>query len=75
LLIGEERQQAEAWLKTRFVDNQPPCTPSDLHCEFITESLKNADNLMTQAFLAYAETDKAIMDQIQRFLWRRGITL
>jgi WD40 repeat protein len=75
LLIGEERQQAEAWLKTRFVDNQPPCTPSDLHGEFITESLKNADNLMTQAFLAYADADKERMEQIQRFLWRRGITL
>jgi hypothetical protein len=38
LLIGEERQQAQSWLKIRFKDEQPPCVPTDLHCEFISES-------------------------------------
>ncbi|NEQ26736.1 MAG: toll/interleukin-1 receptor domain-containing protein, partial [Microcoleus sp. SIO2G3] len=33
LLVGEERQQAQQWLKVRFKDEQQPCTPSDLHCE------------------------------------------
>ncbi|MGA1411551.1 MAG: toll/interleukin-1 receptor domain-containing protein, partial [Prochlorotrichaceae cyanobacterium] len=51
LLIGEERLKAEEWLKVRFPDSQPPCLPTALHCEFITESRKNADNLMTEVFL------------------------
>jgi len=33
LLIGEERQAAEKWLKHRFTEEQPPCLPTDLHCE------------------------------------------
>ncbi len=48
LLTGDERGKAEAWLKFRFKNEQPPCEPSDLHCEFICESTKNAENLMTQ---------------------------
>lgn len=75
LLVGEARQQAEAWLKTRFADQQAPCIPTDLQCSFITESSKNADNLMTQVFLAYAEEDKSVMEQVQRFLCRQGITV
>ncbi|MEQ9354013.1 TIR domain-containing protein [Coleofasciculus chthonoplastes] len=75
LLIGEERQQAEAWLKIRFNDEQPPCVPTNLHCEFITESIKNANNLMTQVFLAYAEADKGVMQQIRNRLWREGFTV
>jgi hypothetical protein len=34
LLIGEEREKAESWLKIRFKDEQQPCFPTDLHCEF-----------------------------------------
>ena len=75
LLTGEERQQAEAWLKIRFKDEQPPCLPTDLHCEYITESAKHADDLMTQVFLSYAEEDKAIMEQVRRSLRREGFTV
>lgn len=75
LLIGQERKQAEAWLQIRFEDEQPPCTPSNLHCEFISESTKNADNLMTQVFIAYAQEDAMVMDKIKRSLWREGITV
>jgi WD40 repeat protein len=75
LLVGEERQQAEAWLKLRFKDEQPPCVPTDLHCEFITESIKNGQNLMTQVFLSYAEEDIAVMEQIRRSLRRAGFTV
>ncbi|HEY9651623.1 MAG TPA: toll/interleukin-1 receptor domain-containing protein, partial [Coleofasciculaceae cyanobacterium] len=75
LLIGEERQEAESWLKIRFKDEQPPCVPTDLHCEFITESIKNANNLMTQVFLAYADEDKATMEKIRRSLKRDSITV
>ena len=50
LLIGKERLEAEAWLKIEFKNEQPPCIPTDLHCEFICESIKNANNLLTQVF-------------------------
>ncbi len=75
LLIGEERLEAEAWLKIRFKDEQPPCIPSDLHCELITESIKNASNLMTQVFLSYADVDRATMEKIRNSLRRESITV
>jgi len=75
LLIGEERLQAEEWLKIRFTESQPPCILTDLHCEFIAESHKNANNLMTEVFLAYAEEDRAIAEQIRKCLWREGFTV
>ena len=75
LLTGEERQEAEAWLKIRFKNEQPPCSPSDIHCEFITESIKNANNLMTQVFLSYADEDRATMEKIRNSLRRAGITV
>jgi len=75
LLIGEARQQAETWLKMRFQDSQPPCLPTDLHCEFITESKKNAHNLMAQVFLAYAEENRDSAEQIRKLLRRQGFTV
>ncbi|MEM9219311.1 MAG: toll/interleukin-1 receptor domain-containing protein [Cyanobacteria bacterium P01_F01_bin.150] len=74
LLIGQERQEAVAWLETRFEEEQAPCGPTDLHCEFITESIKNANNLMTDVFLCHAEKDRAIAEQVRRSLMRNGIT-
>ena len=75
LLLGEMRQLAEQWLKQRFKDEQPPCLPTDLHCEFITESIKNAHSKMTQVFLAYAQADAEVMVHIRRSLRRQGITV
>ncbi|MEM6255401.1 MAG: TIR domain-containing protein [Cyanobacteria bacterium P01_D01_bin.156] len=75
LLVGEERTQAEAWLKNRFMDEQPPCIPSDLHCELITESIKNANNLMTKVFLSYAEEDRETEVKVRRSLMREGFTV
>ena len=75
LLIGEERQEAEAWLKVRFKDEQPPCLPTDLHCEFICESKKNADNLMSQVFISYAPQDTEFMEKIRHSLMREGLTV
>jgi hypothetical protein len=75
LLIGEELEQAKEWLRVRFKEEQPPCTPTDLHCEFITESRKNANNLMTQVFIACLEEDKAIAEQIRSCLMREGLTI
>lgn len=74
LLIGQNRQASEKWLKTQFTHELPPCTPTDLHCEFISESTKNANNLMAQVFLCHAEADLTIADQVRRILYRQGIT-
>lgn len=75
LLVGEARTQAETWLSRRFKESQPPCNATDLHCEFITESTKNAYNLMSQVFLAHDSHDLPILQQIRRILWREGITV
>lgn len=75
LLIAQERQAAEAWLKRRFKQEQAPCLPTDLHCEFICESIKNSNNLMTQVFISYADEDKLMMEKIRLTLMREGITV
>ncbi|MEL6383987.1 MAG: TIR domain-containing protein, partial [Cyanobacteria bacterium J06626_18] len=75
LLLGETRQMAATWLQQRFRNEQAPCLPTDLHCEFITESLKNAYNRMTQVFLAYAQPDIEVMKNIRRSLQRQGLTV
>jgi CHASE2 domain-containing sensor protein len=75
LLTGEDSQIAENWLKTRFQQEQSPCLPTDLHCEYITESIKNAHNLMTQVFLCHAEEDSAMLAKIRRSLMREAFTV
>ncbi|MDY6783579.1 MAG: TIR domain-containing protein [Cyanobacteriota bacterium] len=75
LLVGEEKHQAQSWLDFRFKNEQPPCVPTDLHCEYITESIKNGNNLMTQVFLSYADKDRAIMEEIRKSLRRESITV
>jgi len=75
LLIGADCQQAHTWLVTEFKEEQPPCLPTDLHCEYITESLKSLSDLMTQVFLSYADEDEAIATEIRRSLIRYGFTV
>ncbi|NET02667.1 MAG: TIR domain-containing protein [Sphaerospermopsis sp. SIO1G1] len=75
LLVGEERQKAETWLKQKFLNEQPPCLPTNLHCEFICESAKNANNLLTQVFLASAEPDNKTKEKIRKTLMRESITV
>ncbi|MEB3291755.1 MAG: TIR domain-containing protein [Synechococcales bacterium] len=75
LLTGEERHLAEVWLQVRFQTEQPPCIPTDLHCEYITESIKNANNLMTQVFLCHAVEDGEMLAQVRRSLMRAGFTV
>ncbi|NEO35990.1 MAG: TIR domain-containing protein [Moorea sp. SIOASIH] len=75
LLIGEERQQAQSWLKVRFDDQQPPCVPTDLHCELICESTKNANNLLTHVLICYADQDKPVMQKIAKTLMRQSLTV
>lgn len=75
LLVDRDRQQAQEWLKFRFVDEQPPCIPTDLQCEFITESIKNAHNLTSQVFLGYHASQAALAFQIRRYLIREAVTV
>ena len=75
LLIGDERKQAIAWLEKRFTDEQPPCEPTDLHCEYICESTINANNLMTQVFISYTLEDKAFLLKLRQTLMRHHITV
>ena len=75
LLVGQSRQQAESWLARKFTTlDQAPCQPTELHCEFICESIKNANGLMTDVFLSYSEKDRALMDRLRQALMREGLT-
>ena len=74
LLVGKDRQDAEKWLAQEFLKGQPPCVPTDLHCEYICESKKNGENLMTEAFIAYAVENKEFRDNISKQLSRFGVT-
>ncbi|MEM7064460.1 MAG: TIR domain-containing protein [Cyanobacteria bacterium P01_B01_bin.77] len=74
LLVGQERQQAEVWLQQKFTQQQAPCWPTDLHCEFICESIKNAYGLMTDVFISYSENDRDLMEQLRRALMQSGFT-
>lgn len=75
LLVEEPLQNAELWLQTRFPNRQPPCRPTKLHCQFIAESLKNAQDGMTEVFICHAEEDRAALDQIYETLARAGLTV
>ncbi len=74
LLIGSDRKEAKQWLKKRFSEEQQPCLPTKLHCEFISESIKNANNLMTQVFLAASDEDNEIKEKIGYTLMGEGLT-
>ncbi len=75
LLTSSERTKAEEWLKIRFKDGQPPCKPTDLHCTFISESTKNANNLMTQVFICCADNNLKLMEKIATTLMRESFTV
>ncbi|MEL6331917.1 MAG: TIR domain-containing protein [Cyanobacteria bacterium J06626_26] len=75
LLVGQSRQQAERWLVQKFDSlDQAPCQPTELQCEFICESIKNANGLMTDVFLSYSEKDRILMDRLRQALMREGLT-
>ncbi len=74
LLFGHKRLEAEKWLATDFNKEQPPCLPTDLQSEYISDSKKNANNGYTEVFLSYATENKAIRERIDRALARNGIT-
>lgn len=75
LLVEEPLQKAKAWLLTRFRDRQPPCIPTKLHCQFITESLKYTQEGMTEVFLSHASEDRETLEKIYESLTRSGLTV
>jgi len=76
LVVGKERQDAQNWLTYSFIaPQQPPCLPSVLQSEFITESKKNADNLMSDVFLCFANQEKKETEKIRKGLIKAGITV
>lgn len=75
LLVEDALKKAEGWLQTRFRDRQPPCEPTKLHCQFISESLKNAQNGMTEVFLCHTEEDRVAVEEVYETLTRAGLTV
>ncbi|MGA1408607.1 MAG: toll/interleukin-1 receptor domain-containing protein [Prochlorotrichaceae cyanobacterium] len=75
LLTGEELQDAEQWLKKKFSTDQPPCRPTALHCEFISESLKYAQGGLTDVFICYTDHDRSFAELLRNSLIKRGITV
>jgi len=74
LLVGKDRQIAENWLLTDFKNEQSPCMPTDLHCEYICEAKKNAHNMMTDVFVSFAAEDSELCNRIVFELSRYAIT-
>jgi hypothetical protein len=76
LLVGHAREEAEKWLLQEFVSpEQPPCVPSNLVAEFISDSKKNAENLFTDIFISYSSKNKEMQQQIYFALLKKGITI
>ena len=75
LLAGPELFEASEWLSIEFkAPEQPPCLPTDLQCEFICESIKNAHNLMTDVFMISDSWRNPYRDFIRTVLSRNKIT-
>jgi hypothetical protein len=74
LLVGEERLFAEKWLLQEFPAQQAPCVPTDSQCHYICEAKKNAENMMTDAFISCAIEDKEIRAEVTTALARHAIT-
>jgi CHASE2 domain-containing sensor protein len=70
LLSGRRREAAEAWLQQSIEDTPPFAQPTDLHCEYIAESTKYADDQLTQVYLCYADEDSDLKEGIRRQLDR-----
>ncbi len=73
LLINKDRQAAEQWLNQEF-DDLPPCSPPDSVCEFICESRENAENLLSDVYLASTKDDRQMVATLHRALQRYGAT-
>jgi len=80
LLYNNERIEAFKWLTTKvFYNNQnkeiqPPCIPTDLHSEFIAESIKNSRFGMTDVYISHSSGDDEPRTKIMNALAANGIT-
>lgn len=75
LLVGADRKKAEAWISKTFEKpEQPPCAVSNLHGEFICESRKNAENLLTDVFISYDAENKDLRDEVYYSLSQHLVT-
>ncbi|MDJ0509157.1 MAG: TIR domain-containing protein [Crocosphaera sp.] len=75
LLIGQERIDANKWLQRNFFNQQPPCEPTFLHCKFICESEKNANQNMAKVFISYLDDDHVFVEKLFHTLMRNGYTV
>ncbi|MDJ0730018.1 MAG: TIR domain-containing protein [Crocosphaera sp.] len=75
LLIGQERLDATKWLQRKFFKQQPPCEPTFLHCEFICESEKNANDDRAKVFISYLDHDQVFVDKLCCTLRQNGQTI
>ncbi len=77
LLVGQAREQAARWLALKFTDGQvqAPCQVTDVQAEFIGESIKNANNLMTDAILCYPPQEQHTAQNLRRVLMREPLTV
>ena len=74
LLAGKDRVDAEKWLTTKNFKNaqtgnlsQVPYKATELQAEYIVESKKNANNLLTEVFISFFKTsDKRRSDIIRQ---------
>jgi hypothetical protein len=80
LLNGDFRLESLEWLLKRdfrYPDGktkQAPVFPTELQAEFIIESKKNAENLMTDCFIAYIREDFEVKELIRKHLNLNGIS-
>jgi len=80
LLVDKERFTAQEWLSiSEFFDKkgqqvQAPCIPTDLHCDFITESKENAELGLTDVFISYETHNKEFKKKLVKALSRYSIT-
>lgn len=74
LLVGEERFQAEEWLRLMNSSDFFHIQPLELHYEFICESRKNAHNRLADVFCIAREEDEGSTSFISRHLKKNLLT-
>ncbi|WP_020526437.1 toll/interleukin-1 receptor domain-containing protein [Flexithrix dorotheae] len=73
LLFAQERIQAQKLLDSNRLKDLPnPFSP--IHCQYICEARKNAENMMTDVFIAYATEEEEMANAINHALMKNGIT-
>lgn len=76
LLTGQDREEMEKWLLNshQVPASDAPAKVTSLLTDYVCASKKNAENLMTQAFITYATQDRALMERVRQNLHTHAIT-